>query len=230
MKIILVFTLLAQGHWILAQMNSYSTAVERSEKMNFLFYHPEKELDSYPLVVFLHGGGESGDSVELLKKNGIPRYISEGKEYPFYMFAPQNPYRSGLFDSRMIDFMIDQLVDTLSLVDTTRIYLVGMSRGGNAAWMSAVNNPGKYAALLSICAASIPINYLRRAGPIPVWFFHGEDDPVIPVTHTLEAYESLKQHNPNLKLTIYPGVRHGAWVPALEDEEVYEWLLAQSLN
>ena len=51
---------------LFAQLRSFETRVERSEKMNFYLYSPTPEKESYPLVVFLHGGGESGDDIELV--------------------------------------------------------------------------------------------------------------------------------------------------------------------
>ena len=47
--------------------------------------------DSWPLVVFLHGGGEKGDDIELIKKHGIPKLVAAGKEFPFIAISPQCP-------------------------------------------------------------------------------------------------------------------------------------------
>ncbi len=61
----------------------------------------------------------------------------------------------------MVDKLVDELVHRHN-IDTTRIYLTGLSRGGYGVWQMAINHPKKYAAMISICAATIPINYLKK--------------------------------------------------------------------
>ncbi len=197
--------------------------------MNFYLYSPAPDKESYPLVVFLHGGGESGDDIELVKRHGFPKLISEGRDFPFYVFAPQNPYLQGLWDDRMVNHMVDKLVDSLN-VDVKRIYLVGLSRGGNGIWRLAINNPDKYAAMISICAASIPIQYLKRTPLLPVWFFHGEKDTAVPVAQTIQAYERMKQLNSNVRITLYPEAGHNSWTQTFNNDEIYTWLLSHRLK
>ncbi len=210
-----------------AQLQSLETSVSQTEKMNYLLYTPPQQKASYPLMVFLHGGGEGGDDIELVKKHGPPKLIAQGRDFPFYMFAPQNPYKKGLWDDQLVDKMVDKLVDSLN-IDTTRIYLVGMSRGGYGVWQMAINHPDKYAAMISVCAATIPMVYVTWISPMPVWLFHGEKDELVPVEQTVEAYKKMKPTNPNVKLTLYPEAKHNSWIATFENEAVYQWLLSQS--
>ena len=73
--------------------------------MKFLLYLPEGYKDSnedFPLILFLHGGGQSGDDVERVKAHGIPEEIVKGRKLPFIVLAPQNPYIRGLWDDRAV--------------------------------------------------------------------------------------------------------------------------------
>ena len=36
----------------------------------------------WPVIFFLHGAGERGDDLELVKKHGPPRLIAEGRQFP----------------------------------------------------------------------------------------------------------------------------------------------------
>ena len=126
----------------------------------------------------------------------------------------------------MVNQMVDHIVDWLN-IDKRRIYLAGLSRGGNGVWRMAINNPDKYAALISICAASIPKLYINRVPSLPVWFFHGEKDKVVPVNQTIEAFERMSNFNSKAKLTIYPEANHDSWTKTFENDEVYEWMLSQ---
>jgi len=212
-----------------AQLKAVETELVRTEKMNYLLYTPTGTQSQYPLVVFLHGGGEGGNDIELVKKHGLPKLIAQGRDFPFYVFAPQNPHINGLWDDRMVDKLVDELVHRHN-IDTTRIYLAGLSRGGYGVWQMAINHPHKYAAMISICAATIPINYLKNVSGLPVWFFHGEKDDVIPVQQTLQAYETMKVLNPKTRITIYPAANHDSWTQTFENEEIYNWLLLQRLE
>ena len=63
------------------------------KKLQFLFYPPKGETQSaYPLIIFLHGIGERGDDLELVKKWGLPRLAAAGEiTLPAYIAAPQCP-------------------------------------------------------------------------------------------------------------------------------------------
>lgn len=210
------------------QMNAFKYELPTGATMNYLMYEPAAGEDNLPLVVFLHGGGEGGDDIELVKKHGFPKLIAEGASFPFYVFAPQNPYKRGLWDDRVVDQMVDEVIAKYP-VDPKRVYLVGLSRGGYGVWRMAINHPDKYAAMISICAASIPNLYAGRLTNLPVWFFHGEKDRVVPVSVTTTAYGLMQGRNARVKMTLYPELGHDCWTKTFENEAIYDWLLSFSL-
>ena len=73
-----------------------------SEKLSYYLYYPddyEINMDKdFPLLLFLHGGGESGDSLVAIKRNGPPKMIVDGKQFPFLILAPQNPYQKKMVE------------------------------------------------------------------------------------------------------------------------------------
>jgi len=62
-------------------------------EMGYLLYLPKDydKQESWPLVLFLHGSGERGADLELVKKHGPPKLIAEGKDFPFIVVSPQCP-------------------------------------------------------------------------------------------------------------------------------------------
>jgi predicted peptidase len=62
-------------------------------QMGYLLYLPKdyEKQESWPLLLFLHGSGERGDDLELVKKHGPPKLIAEGKDFPFIAVSPQCP-------------------------------------------------------------------------------------------------------------------------------------------
>ena len=51
----------------------------------YLIYVPKEKPSSgeYPLLLFLHGRGESGTDLELVKKHGPPSFLNEDSDFPF---------------------------------------------------------------------------------------------------------------------------------------------------
>ena len=205
--------------------DSHEFTVKTETDYKYLLYKPKHHTTKkHPLVVFLHGGGESGENIEVVKKNGLPKMIAEGKEFPFYVLSPQNPYEKGFWDDRAVYKIIKHILYTHS-IDQSRIYLTGMSRGGFGAWNLAMNHPDLFAAAAIVCPAQSPYNYAKRVKHLPIWLFHGIDDKVIPVSGTIKIYEELKRLGGNVKISLYPEVRHDSWVNAYEKEDLVSWFL-----
>ena len=61
--------------------------------MKYLLYLPKDydEKQSWPLVLFLHGAGERGDDLNLVKVHGPPKLVAAGKQFPFIVVSPQCP-------------------------------------------------------------------------------------------------------------------------------------------
>ena len=51
-------------------------------------YNGKKNL---PLMLFLHGAGERGDNLEVVKKWGPPKLVRKRKDFPFVVISPQCP-------------------------------------------------------------------------------------------------------------------------------------------
>ena len=198
------------------------------EKLSYYLYYPEnykKEVaKNFPLLLFLHGGGEAGDSLVAIKRNGPPKLIVEGKQFPFLILAPQNPYRKKWWNTRAVVQLLDTIIAN-NRVDKNRIYLTGLSRGGGAAWELAVQYPEKFAAMAVVCGMT-PVPYAAWIDKqMPIWVFHGEEDRSIAISESENMVNRLKEMNYNVRFTRYPGVGHNSWVKAYNTEELYEWFM-----
>ncbi len=110
------------------------------EKIDYLLYLPEEEVARpLPLLLFLHGGGESGDHLEAVKTHG-PRFeIEQGRDYPMMVISPLNPDKKGFWDEDRLARFLDALEEQIEF-DHSRLYLAGMSRGGYGAYRLAMEN------------------------------------------------------------------------------------------
>ena len=196
----------------------------------FLYYPPEypKQTDeNFPILLFLHGGGESGASLEMIRKNGLPRLVSEGAEFPFLILAPQNPHKKQWWNVRAVMALLEKVVSE-NRVDRSRIYLTGLSRGGNASWELATQFPDTFAAMAVVCGMT-PTPYAHWIDRnLSIWVFHGTEDPVIPFSESRDMVEKLQKMGYDVKFTAYEGVGHNSWERAYREEGLYDWLLQHS--
>jgi predicted peptidase len=184
-------------------------------------YKKEKQK-TYPLLIFLHGSGERGDSLELVKMNGPPSFVENRPDFPFITISPQCP-KGKRWNAEDLQLMLVKLKSKYR-IDTTRIYLTGLSMGGFGTWAWACNYPNQFAAIAPVCGGG-DIQFAGALKNLPVWAFHGEADPVVPVKRTIEMVEAVNAKGGSARMTIYPGVGHDSWVNAYKDEELYKWLL-----
>jgi predicted peptidase len=182
---------------------------------------------TWPLVLFLHGAGERGSDLELVKKHGPPRLIAEGKQFPFIMAAPQCP-ENGWWPDDLIGTLLDELEDTYR-IDRSRIYLTGLSMGGYATWRLAMLYPDRFAAILPVCGGGDPRN-VCSIKHVPAWVFHGAKDPLVPLRESEVLVDALKACAGNVKFTVYPEALHDSWTETYNNPEVYNWMLSQSIK
>lgn len=204
--------------------------VQRSENLQYYLYYPDayfsEEDHDFGLLLFLHGGGESGQQLNELKKNGPPKMMADGYPFPFLVLAPQNPYEKQWWDVRAVNTLLDSIV-AHNRVDKKRIYLTGLSRGGSAAWEMAVQFPQKFAALAVVCGMT-PVPYAHWLNKdMPIWVFHGTDDKVIPVSESDDMVKKLKEMNFDVRYTRYEGVGHNSWSRAYATDDLYLWMNQQ---
>ncbi len=201
------------------------------EIFDYYLYFPDNyeaaSDEKFPLLLFLHGGGESGDSLVAVKRNGPPKLIARGKQFPFLILAPQNPHKRKWWNTAAVMQLLDTIV-TEHNVDPKRVYLTGLSRGGGAAWEIVVQYPEKFAALAVVCGMT-PLPYASWIDKkMPIWVFHGEEDKSIPVSESETMVDRLLSMGYDVKFTKYPGVGHDSWIQAYNTEELYEWFSEQS--
>jgi len=236
MKLRIVFLCLIIGGFLLKGCTVQSQLIEDEketvtiEKIRYYLYFPEEyesnKDEKFPLLLFLHGGGESGDSLPALKFNGPPKLIAEGKQFPFLILAPQNPHMKKWWNTKAVVQLLDAVVKS-HRVDEKRIYLTGLSRGGGAAWEMAVQYPEKFAAMAVVCGMT-PVPYASWIDKnMPIWVFHGTEDKSVSFSESEEMVNKLTEMGYDVKFTIYEGVGHNSWVQAYTTDELYQWFMEQ---
>lgn len=198
--------------------------------MGYWTYLPKaaKPATGWPLLVFLHGSGERGTDLELVKKHGPPKLAGQKAELEsFFMIAPQFP-KTRWWDIVAVKDLIDQTLATQP-IDRGRIYITGISMGGYATWSILKDYPKLMAAAVPICGGGDPttVSNFRK---VPIWTFHGDKDQAVPIQRSIDMVEALKKEKSPIEFTIYPGVTHDCWTQTFENPELYSWLLKHELK
>ena len=210
-------------------------------------YYYNQTSKRYPLLIFLPGGGQTGNGkidLPLLLNDGVAQLISDkkfpanfsvdGKNYSFINLTPQ--FSRYPLDSEVEEFI--QFAKKTYRVDTTRIYLSGLSMGGTL----SANLGGEYTSEL---AAIVPMSGVSTggdlklkcgniaAGKLAVWVFHNNSDPLISAEDPTRFVSTINTFHPAIvpKLTLFDNVTHDAWTKALDPKykengmNMYEWML-----
>lgn len=211
-------------------VNHFEKEIKITLPANYLLYLPKDynaSNENFPLVLFLHGAGERGTDIEKVKTHGLPKLINQGKDFPFIVVSPQCP--DNIFWN--IDILIALLNDVVAKyrVDTNRIYVTGLSMGGHGTWELAMRQPNRFAAIAPVCGWADTSKACSIAH-IPIWVFHGAKDVVVPIAASEQMVDKLKSCGANVKFTVYPEANHDSWTETYNNDELYKWLLEQSLE
>ncbi|MGI9472133.1 MAG: prolyl oligopeptidase family serine peptidase [Rubripirellula sp.] len=208
-------------------LSEKSLDIQVPVKLEYLMYSPPnfEDQEDWPLVLFLHGAGERGDNLDLVKKHGPPKLAEQGKQLPFVMIAPQCP--SGKrWEPWQLNTLLDEVLATTPRLDQNRIYVTGLSMGGYGTWALAAQSPERFAAIAPICGGGDP-RTARRFSDLPTWVFHGGKDSVVPLSASEAMVESMKAAGGDPKFTIYPEAGHDSWTETYDNPDFYEWLVSQ---
>jgi predicted esterase/DNA-binding beta-propeller fold protein YncE len=202
--------------------------------LNYLLFMPRDsssmENGKFPLIISLHGIGESGDDLWRVKGEGLPKILDGNNTFPFIVISPQCPLSTEWYYNNGIQQKVNKLIDSAIArypVDTNRIYLTGLSMGGIGTLDLAIRYPNRFAAL-------IPIAFRIEEGwdlciikDIPMWAFHGQLDPIITLYKAQSVITTLINCGGSPIFTIYPDLFHDAWTRTYNNPAIYDWLLLQ---
>jgi len=177
----------------------------------------------WPLVVFLHGSGESGTNLAKVKVHGPPKVVEEKPDFPFILVSPQNSGRG--WRAPLLNEMLDQVLADYR-VDQDRVYLTGLSMGGFGTWAWAASHPERFAAIAPICGGG-NTNDAPKLAKLPIWVFHGAQDRTVPPARSQAMVEAIKAAGGAPKFTLYPDAGHDSWTATYNNPEFYAWLLDQ---
>ncbi|MBE7171867.1 MAG: alpha/beta hydrolase [Williamsia sp.] len=202
---------------------------------------------SYPLLVSIHGAGQSGNGntqLPFLLNDGVakviaekrfpPNFVVNGKNYAFIVLSPQFSKYPGVTE---VESFI-QYAKKKYRIDASRIYLTGLSMGGYVSSDMGAAYPKELAAIVPMAGVSETGDLKAKAAAIaknnlPAWYFNNNNDPSVPVSNVTHFVTLINDNNPAIKpkTTIFDGVGHDCWTKATDPDykengmNIYEWML-----
>ena len=185
---------------------------------------------AYPLVLFLHGSGVRGTD-NRLPLTAYTRALVFVKpenqtEWPCFMMAPQCPENSDWSGTwmQLTIKVIDALRQEFN-IDPGRLYITGHSMGGYGTWYAITHYPGKFAAAVP-SAGGGEVRLADRCAQTPIWNFHSDDDPAVPVSESRNMIAAVRAAGGDPIYTEYTG--YGHFPPAYLEPDLLLWLFSQS--
>jgi pimeloyl-ACP methyl ester carboxylesterase len=191
---------------------------------------------SYPLVVSLHGeySNHRLNLRRILGRGNRPGETdTEASRYfpplPDVDFIIATPFSRGTLGYRGLgEDEVYQVLDDVKRrfkIDEDRIYLTGLSMGGDGALWLALTRPHIWAAVAAVCPQPSPA--ARELAPngsnLVFSLFHGIQDPLVPVAVSREWKKTFEAAGIKAELTEYPTVRHNAWDHAYRNTAIFPW-------
>ncbi len=205
----------------------------------------------FPILFFLHGAGERGNDNTSQLSYGSQLFLDSINEYPCIIIYPQcaaNQWWANnsngdvlsngfpLFNNtnldaihpsiELLELLIDSLA-TVNTVDTSRIYIAGLSMGGMGTSQMLAKRPDFFAAGI-VMAGIAPLNFSAILKQTPTWIFHGLQDNIVSPSHSSDYFLAIDDSSQTHKITQYSGVGHSSWLNAFAEPDFLNWIFSKN--
>jgi predicted peptidase len=229
-----------------------------TQKLTYASYKPENTETKRPLIIFLHGLGEGTKDPQVpLLGNKVPNLASPKIQSYFggaHVLVPQTSTlwmdsgngketKNGknIYDQALLNLIKNYVKENSDTVDTSRIYVGGLSNGGYETIRLLMADPDYFAAGFPISEAYesdwLTNKQLKSIKDKPMWFVQSKDDnacaykktskPVVSRLHkmgatdtTLTAYDHVRDISgtiKNKKGGPYQYQGHWSWIYVFND-------------
>lgn len=158
------------------------------ERTYYLYVPANLRGSPAPLVISFHGGGGTAlpfasriGAREMADRNGFVLALPEGLQESWNTGSidPQGyAEENGINDVAFVSQMLDDILAS-GIVDSNRVYAMGMSRGGMMVYTVACGLPGRFAAIASV-SGTLSSGSCANPGGASLLHIHGTADDRVP--------------------------------------------------
>lgn len=181
-----------------------------------------------PLVIFLHGASLCGNNLSKVRRYGTIDALGKGLKLDAYVLAPQNP--GGAWNPAKLNRIVDWALSRYA-IDSTRIYVLGMSLGGYGTIDYAADSPHRVAAAMALCGGGTS-KTLGNLNQVPLCILHGTGDRAVPWSASQSVVNAMLAAGDTTRLIyrLLPKQSHGALARYFYVPQVYDWLFQHALT
>lgn len=184
----------------------------------------------WPLIIYLHGKGESGYNLTDLERHGPP-YLIKNNQFPFkerhfFLATPQSPPNLGIWNPDSLESIRNEMLQKYP-IDPNRISITGQSFGGIGVIYTLSRYPSSYQVGLALCGRALK-EWVPPLINKPLWLIHGENDIIIPALGSRQLFKWLKEAgSTKVYYNELPGKGHMIHNEIYSKPEVWQWLLGE---
>lgn len=211
-----------------------------NEVIKYRFRSPKTTVpgQNYPLVVWLHGRGESGDdnSRQLAHMQSTMEQLDGKNELDFFILATQCPKDNREWPNSVssegkgdasITILSEILDDVLKKypVDRNRIGLIGVCSGGTGAWSLLKERSGFFSGAV-VFSTSPPVDFPWDKQPA-LWAFTNLGDRAVSTPEMRRFVNRINRSGGMAHLTVRDASDHDSWSKAMKEDKAVAWLVKQ---
>ncbi|MCX2745849.1 dienelactone hydrolase family protein [Mangrovivirga sp. M17] len=177
-----------------------------------------------PLLIYLHGVEGRGSDINRALSNS-PFILGEKLKVQdkFLIITPQT-YRPIDWNEGVVDALISQIIETKKF-NNQKIFLTGISMGGNGVFKYITKYPNKVSAAAPIAGWGDP-KQACKLKKLPIFAFHGElDHKEGRKTGSENMVNAIKACDGKAQVFLLKNTGHDAWTKTYSSEEFYSMLL-----
>ena len=221
----------------------YTGGRYRDEEIRFRLHSPESIVPNkkYPLLIWLHGAGESGDDNrrQLAHMQSTIEFLVGDNKMDFYLLATQCPADNQTWENsissegkgdapltimkEILDIMLEEYP-----IDRNRISFYGQCSGAHGAWHFLEMYPELVSAMTAF-STTPPTGLVwdERYRKTSFWAFNNLDDQGIPVEPMQKFVQQINDSGGLGYLTIRKTGGHDTWAAGMKKDKVVAWLVLQ---
>jgi hypothetical protein len=183
-----------------------------TQSIGFIIYESANYNPAKPVkgILFAHGIGQRGDGSTtnisgwmLNEGTEICKLVDSGN---FVLIAPELLFNQN-WTTNYFDFVYSYIT-TYYPVDP-KVFLSGVSLGGQELWAWAAANSAKVEAILACCCVNISVDFCAIKPPVVA--FHAKNDPVVPFAEGMIAINKIQACGGNAKMIALDLNIHEIW-------------------
>ncbi len=201
------------------------------KKIAFMATPVKETSEKLPLLITLHGGGETKLNIQQLlvrssQVKGLSLAEAAGKNLILL-----EPNSAASYDPKTLNIMLDYVLDTYDNIDRDRVYVMGHSMGGLGTWNWINHSPERFAAAAPCGFSAGETGDVSRLTKLPVCGMVGGADGKNVASIKTMVQRLKDAGNPNVKYIEFPGANHGRGnVGVFSSVEAVDWMLSFSCN